>query len=34
MAIGVLALVGTRKGLFMLRGDDARPYLGKLRSAA
>jgi len=24
MAIGVLALVGTRKGLFMLRGDDAR----------
>ncbi len=24
MAIGVLVLVGTRKGLFMLRGDDAR----------
>ncbi len=24
MAIGVLALVGTRKGLFLLRGDDAR----------
>ena len=24
MAIGVLALVGTRKGLFLLRGDDDR----------
>jgi hypothetical protein len=24
MAIGVLALVGTRKGLFLLRGDDNR----------
>jgi hypothetical protein len=24
MAIGILALVGTRKGLFLLRGDDER----------
>ena len=31
MSIGVLALVGTRKGLFLLRGDDDRRVHGQPR---